>query len=288
MTSAAERGHPLRFGIITPQIGRSWSELVDIWSRAEAAGYDSAWVVDHFMGEGDAEDDPTLEAWTLLAGLAREVPRLTIGTYVSGITHRPPAVLLKNAVTIDHLSAGRLIFGIGAAWNQREHLAYGLPFPGPAERVGLVGETLDALRRLETRRRATVAAKSLALDDAPFAPKPVNGRLPVMIGSTGRMMLRHAARHADYWDAGGSAERVSELGVLLDGHCRDLGRDPSEIVWMIEDHGHADRQTESGFRTRVAEYASVGVSHFLINLYPRWDVDTIERLAPVATELRSD
>lgn len=288
MTSAAERGHPLRFGIITPQMGRSWDELVDIWSRAEAAGFDSAWVVDHFMGEGGGEDDPTLEAWTLLAGLAREVPRLTIGTYVSGVTHRPPAVLLKNAVTVDHLSDGRLVFGIGAAWNEREHRAYGIPFPGPADRVALVGETLDALRRLETDRRTTAAGKALVLDDAPFSPRPKRGALPVMIGSTGRTMLRHAARHASYWDAGGSPGKVAELGRVLDAHCVDLGRRPEEIVWMIEDHGHGDRQTVPGLRARIAEYSSVGVSHFLINLYPRWDVETIERLAPTIAELRSD
>ena len=287
MTTAAERSHPLRFGIITPQMGRSWDDLVSIWKRAEAAGFDSAWVVDHFMGEGEGEDDPTLEAWTLLAGLAREVPRLTIGTYVSGVTHRPPSVLIKNAVTVDHISEGRLVFGLGAAWNEREHRAYGLAFPPPAERVARVGDTLAALRLFEAERRTTWSGRHLTLDDAPFRPRPTMGRLPVMIGSTGRVMLRHAARYADYWDAGGPPEKVAELGSLLSGHCLTFGRDPNEIAWIIEDHGLAERQTKAGFSARVAEYAAVGVSHFLVNLYPRWDIDVIERLAPLVGELHA-
>ncbi|HSO49214.1 MAG TPA: LLM class flavin-dependent oxidoreductase, partial [Acidimicrobiia bacterium] len=204
MTEARERGHQIRFGVVTPQMWHSWGEMVELWSRIEGAGWDAAFVVDHFLSDWEGEMGAQLEAFTLLAGLAREVPRIDIGTFVAGITHRRPAVLAKQAVTLDHVSDGRFIFGVGAGWNEREHEAYGIPFPGAADRVSQVGEALEAIRLLEANTTTDFTGETLRLNQAPFEPKPVNGRLRVLVGSRRPKMLGHLARFGDLWDAAGS------------------------------------------------------------------------------------
>src|SRR5262245_32821167 len=150
-------GSALHFGFVTPQQGLSIGAIEAQWHFAEATGWDSAWVFDHVIGvlDGDPDTTDAFEAWTLLAALAALTRRVQLGVFVSGVTHRAPAMLLKQAITVDHISRGRLILGIGAAWNEREHRAYGLPFPPIRDRVALVGETLAALRRLERDERTT-------------------------------------------------------------------------------------------------------------------------------------
>jgi alkanesulfonate monooxygenase SsuD/methylene tetrahydromethanopterin reductase-like flavin-dependent oxidoreductase (luciferase family) len=280
-----ERGHPIRFGIVTPQMWRSWDELLDIWTRVERVGFDMAWVIDHFQSDWDGDAGQNLEGWTLLAALAREVPRIELGTFVSGITHRPVAVLAKQAVTVDHLSGGRLILGVGAAWNETEHAAYGIPFPPIGDRVGLVAEALEAIRCLETEARTTYRGRYLAFRDAPFEPKPVRGHLPVLIGSQRPRMLRTAARFADYVDlADASAERVAEIGGLLAADCAAVGRDPDAIAWTHETVAGSDAAAE--VEARVGALAPLGVSTFLINIWPRSDPAAIERVGRALDDLR--
>jgi alkanesulfonate monooxygenase SsuD/methylene tetrahydromethanopterin reductase-like flavin-dependent oxidoreductase (luciferase family) len=283
----------LRFGFVTPQQGMSVSSIEEQWQFAEATGWDSAWVFDHFIGvlDGDPETTDAFEAWTLLAALAATTRRVRLGVFVSGITHRPPLMLLKQAVTVDHVSRGRLILGIGAGWNEREHRAYGLPFAPIRDRVGLLGETLAALRELEAAERTTTAGSNLRLDGAPFAPKPVHGRLPVLVGTVGPRMMRHLARYGDIWEGGGSPERMQALGAELDRACAEVGRDPAEIARGIvaSDPGFRALASEDAFRRHVAAYAAVGVTWFWFNI-PRGDptptlVRISERLIP---ELRAE
>jgi len=286
MTDIRDRGHQLRFGLVTPQMWRSWDDMLELWSRAEAAGWDAAFVVDHFISDWEGEMGANLEAFITLAALAREVDRIQLGVFVAGITHRPPMVLLKAATTLDNVSDGRFIFGIGAAWNEREHAAYDIPFPSPADRVGAVEETLTALRLLETQDRTDFAGDYLQLESAPFEPKPVGGRLPVAVGSRRPRMLDILSRFGDYWDTPGSVEDVISTGEILDASCRRNGRDPDDIVWMHEEIARDSHATGEGLADRVATLSAVGVSFFLVNIWPRSDPSVIERLGDGLERLR--
>jgi alkanesulfonate monooxygenase SsuD/methylene tetrahydromethanopterin reductase-like flavin-dependent oxidoreductase (luciferase family) len=283
----------LHFGFVTPQQGMSVDAIEEQWRFAEATGWDSAWVFDHFIGvlDGDFDTADAFEAWTLLAALAATTTRVRLGVFVSGVTHRPPAMLLKQAVTVDHVSRGRLILGIGAAWNEREHQAYGLPFPPIRDRVALVGETLAALRLFEGEERTTYDGRLLNLHDAPFAPKPVRGRLPVLVGTVGPRLMRHLARYGDIWEGGGSPERMAGLGAELDRACSEVGRDPREIARGIvaSDPGFRTLASEDAFRSHVAAYAAVGVTWFWFNIPRGAPSSTLVRISErVIPELRDE
>ena len=280
-----ERGHAIRFGIVTPPMWRSWDEILDLWRRAERTGFDMAFVTDHFLSDWDGEGGSTLEAWTLLAALARDVPRIRIGTYVTGVTHRPIAVLAKQAATVDHVSGGRLILGLGAAWNDREHAAFGIPFPAIGDRVDLVADALEAMRRLESQDRTTYEGRRLRLADAPFEPKPVDGHIPILIGSQKPRMLRLAARHADFVDfARTSADEVRVLGARMDALAAEVGRPADAIAWMHEQIAGPDPEAE--LSARVDALAPLGVSSFLVNVWPRSAPGVVDRAARALERLR--
>ena len=286
MTDIRDRGHQLRFGLVTPQMWRSWDELLELWSRAENAGWDAAFMVDHFISDWKGEMGANLEVFATLAALAREVDRIELGVFVAGITHRPPMVLLKAATTVDHVSNGRFIFGVGAAWNEREHQAYGIPFPSPGDRVGAVEETLTALRLLESQQSTDFAGEYLQVENAPFEPKPVRGRLPVVVGSNRPRMLDILARFGDYWDGPGKIDDVVRIGEILNTACRRHDRDPNDIVWMHEAVARGAHATVDGLVDRVAALSAVGVSFFLVNVWPRSDPAVIERLGDGLQRLR--
>ena len=255
----------LDFGIVTGQHWRTWDEMVEQWQWADTAGWDSAWAFDHFFSLRDGEMGPCVDGWTLLGGLAVLTRNVQIGLLVTGNTHRNPAVLAKQAVTVDVISGGRLILGMGAAWNEREHEAYGIDFPSPRERVDRFGEAMELLRLSETEERATFQGQYYRLVEAPFEPKPVFGHMPILIGSTGNRMLRHVARYADQWDGGGSPEEYRALGERLNAICHELGRDPDEIRWAYST-GTEPLASVGAFRAHVTAYAAVGVRSFLFNL----------------------
>jgi alkanesulfonate monooxygenase SsuD/methylene tetrahydromethanopterin reductase-like flavin-dependent oxidoreductase (luciferase family) len=276
----------LDFGIITKQHWRSWEEIQEQWQWADESGWDSAWAFDHFFSLRDGELGPCLEGWTLLAALAVWTSRLQLGLMVNGNTHRNPAVLAKQAVTVDIVSGGRLIFGAGAAWNEREHVAYGLDFPSPRERVDRFGEAMEVHRLLETRERATFRGGYYTLDEAPFEPRPVFGHIPILIGTTGSRMLRHVARYADQWDGGGSPDEYRATGERLNARCREIGRDPAEIRWALASEPDALRSTDD-FRRHVAGYAAVGVRSFLFTIPNGAPDGTLREIAErIVPELR--
>jgi alkanesulfonate monooxygenase SsuD/methylene tetrahydromethanopterin reductase-like flavin-dependent oxidoreductase (luciferase family) len=276
----------LDFGIVTGQHWRTWDDIVEQWTWAEDTGWDSAWAFDHFFSLSDGELGDCLEGWTLLAGLAATTKRLQIGLLVNGNTHRNPAVLAKQAVTVDVISGGRLILGVGAAWNEREHEAFGIDFPSPRERVDRFGEAMEIQRLSETEERATFHGRYYRLESAPFQPKPVFGHIPVLVGSTGKRMLSHVARYADQWDGGGTPDEFRATGELLNERCRAIGRDPREIRWVLSTSADKLESVET-FRAHVSAYATVGVRSFLFNLPRTGPTPVIDNIArEVIPELR--
>ncbi|HET9662086.1 MAG TPA: TIGR03560 family F420-dependent LLM class oxidoreductase [Thermomicrobiales bacterium] len=260
---AAHR-HPLSFGVVIAQHQYTWPELVSQWQLAEELGFDSIWLFDHFMALYADPDGPCLETSTLLAALAKETSRAKIGVLVYGNTHRHPAVLAKEIVTVDHVSNGRAILGIGAGWNEREHRAYGIPFPSAGDRVEMLDESLQIMESLFTQRRTTFDGEHYQLDDAPFAPKPVQEKLPVLIGGTRPRMLKVIARHADLWDTSRDPKELAEGLEQIRINCEEIGRDPGEIA--VSSSFGADRlEREDGFEELIRTYRAAGSSQFLFD-----------------------
>ncbi|HEX3724574.1 MAG TPA: LLM class flavin-dependent oxidoreductase [Nitrolancea sp.] len=257
----------LDFGLVTGQHWRSWEEIRDQWQWMEATGWDSAWTFDHFVSLYDGDAGPCFEGWTLLAGLAAVTSNVQIGVLVTSTTHRSPALLAKEAVTVDVISGGRLILGVGAGWSVRDHEAYGWELPSPGERVDRFGESMEIYRLLETSERSTFNGTYYTLNDAPFEPKPVFGHIPILIGSSGRRMMRHVARYADQWDCGGTPEEYRATGERLDELCHEIGRDPSEIRWAYAAGGDP-LESADAFQKHVRGYAEIGVRSFLFD-FPR-------------------
>lgn len=223
--------HPIRFGIVLGQ-RLPWAELVRRTKIVEATGWDDFNVVDHFYGLFDVME-PTLEAYTALAALAPHTKNVRLGVMVCGNTYRNPAFLLKQAMTVDEISGGRLDFGVGAGWTHREHEAYGWEFPPAKERVDRFAEALDIWDLLQSRERTTYEGRYYQLYDAPFEPKSSQGKLPVLIGGTGPRMLRLTAKHASIWNAVGDVEEATAASQRLDEACRETGRDPASLVRSI-------------------------------------------------------
>ena len=261
----------LDFGIKSSQHWQSWNEMQEQWRFAEESGWDSAWAFDHFFSLTNGEMGDCLDGWTLLAGFAQMTERLQMGLMVTGMTHRPPAVLFKQATTVDHISGGRLILAIGAAWNQREHEAYGLDFPSARERVDRFSEAMEMFRLLEQQERTTFTGKHFRLVDAPFEPKPVYGHIPVLIGTSGERMLRNVAKYADQWDGHyATPEGYQVLGMRIRDFCDEIGRDPHEIRWVRQSgkeelHLVGDVDT---FRQHVIDYTRSGVRSFIFSIPP--------------------
>ena len=286
MKSAADRGHSLRFGIVAPPMWMGWDEVSAWFRAADEAGFDAGFVTDHFLSKLDGfegDHGVTLEAWSLLGALAAETDHLHIGPYVASMTHRVPGVLAKQAATVDHISGGRLILGVGAGWHEREHAAYGIPFPPPRERVDLFGEAMEILRRLEGNDRATFRGEHASVDDAPFAPAPVLGHIPVLVGSRGKRMMRFVARYADYWDLPANLDTLPELEDRFLRMCEAEGRDPDDIVWV---HEVASPTAWGELERRVEELAPQGISFFLVGVRPGQDPGVLDRLAKVVERLR--
>jgi len=240
----------MRFGIFTGMGYTTWDAVLSLWRHAATSGWDAAAVTDHFMPNTPDRVGDTMECWTTLAALAAVVPTMRVGTIVSGNTYRHPAVLAKMAAQVDIISGGRLICGIGAAWQQNEHEAYGIPFYTVAERLARFDEACQVLKALWTQDKATFKGRFYQLNDAPLAPKPVQRPHPeLMIGGGGeKVTLKIAARYADHWNVWGGPETLARKGALLDDHCRAVGRDPKAItrsanmaLLLSDDRAEADR-----------------------------------------------
>ncbi|MFN8511855.1 MAG: LLM class flavin-dependent oxidoreductase [Chloroflexia bacterium] len=203
-------GAPLELGIATGQT-EPFARTADRWRQIEALGFDSAWIFDHFMGSNQQAADHTyLEAWTALAGLAMVTSRVNIGILVSGNTYRSPALVAKQAVTIDHISNGRVIIGLGAGWHVPSTRRMASPSRRPASASALRGGD-QVIKLLTTQERSTFNGRYYQLDDAPFEPRPVRASgIPVVVGTSGERMLKIVARYADRWNMVGTPEQIKE------------------------------------------------------------------------------
>ena len=229
----------VRFGLFMCQVNKGWQQVLDEFRMAEELGFDHAWLCDHLLNTEGPPDDPIHEAWTLLAALAASTSRIRLGVLVSSNTFRHPAVLLKQAVTVDHVSNGRLILGIGAGWYGDEHRRYGIPLPPPGPRVDQFEEAVQVVSLLMGQARTTFNGHYYQLDDAPLEPRPVQQPgIPLLISAHRPRMLAIAARYADQWDTFAVTPGTATEGVeddmaarirRLDEACVKVGRDPATI-----------------------------------------------------------
>ena len=222
----------MRFAIFTGLGLTTWDAVRDLWTHIDRSGWDAACVTDHFMPNTPDKTGDVMECWTTLAALAPLTSRMRIGTIVTGNTYRHPTVLAKMAAQVDIISGGRLICGLGAAWQQNEHEAYGIPFYTVQERLARLDEACQVLKALWTQDRSTFKGRYYQLADAPLAPKPVQRPHPeLMIGGGGeKVTLKIVARHADHWNVWGGPDVLARKGALLDGYCRAAGRDPKSLT----------------------------------------------------------
>jgi alkanesulfonate monooxygenase SsuD/methylene tetrahydromethanopterin reductase-like flavin-dependent oxidoreductase (luciferase family) len=229
--------HPLRVGIKLSQ-DAPIETYRTIWRIADEAGFDHCWAMDHLASIGPIGDDrPIFDGWELLAGMSTATMRVRMGLMVTGVTYRNPALLAKIATTVDHLSGGRLEFGVGAAWAANEHEMFGIS--GLEHRVGLLSEGLQVLKMLWTQERTDFEGRYYTMRQAVANPKPVQKpHPPIWIGSGGPATLRLTARHADVWNASGAVGRTVETAVegsqRLDEACLAIGRDPGEIRRSVQ------------------------------------------------------
>ena len=219
------------WGINLPAQHTTWPELRDTALLVDRLGFDSVWTWDHFVPLAGDTGGPMFEAWELLSAWGALTTGVRIGTLVSGNTYRSPAVVAKMAATLDHVTNGRAMLGLGAAWHEAEHVMYGIPFPSTGARLARLDEAAQAIRLLLDLPVANFAGTYYRLTDAVCEPKPVQARLPLLIGGGGEQKtLLTVARYADYWHGHGSPEVIRHKLDVLARHCRDVGRDIGEIT----------------------------------------------------------
>ena len=213
--------------------GRPWSEIRGLALGAEELGAYAVYVCDHFMedrADGAPDDRPFLECGTLLAGLAAVTQRVRLGALVMGSTYRHPAVVANMVTTLDHISGGRAIAGLGAGWQVNEHRAYGIDLLSPGDRSDRFEESVAVVASLLRQERTTFDGRFFQLADAPNKPAPVQDRLPVLVAGGGeRRTLPTAARYADVWHAWGKPDAFAAKSARLDEACQAVDRDPAEI-----------------------------------------------------------
>lgn len=267
-----------------PIARQSWDDVLTLARHVERTGWDGIWYADHFMPNTADASDPCHEAWTTVAALAASVPRVRIGPLVTGNTYRHPAVVANMAATVDHISGGRLVLGMGAGWQENEHHAYGMELGTVGGRLRRLEEACQVIKALFSERRANFEGRYYRLENAPLEPKPVQDPLPLMIGGGGeKVTLRIVARFADEWNVWGDVKRLRQKMDVLDRHCEAVGRDPAEIqrsaaalVYLSDDREFVRRIREepqarpsiagsaAELAEIVAEYARAGVDELIV------------------------
>ncbi len=258
-----------------------WADILEMATTGEAIGFDAVWISDHVgFGDPDGEWSGAWESLTLLSALAAATTRVRLGTYVSAAPYRNPALLAKMAETLDEVSGGRVILGLGAGWNEPEFRAFGFPFDRRFDRFE------DALRIITAMLRTGRADHDGRLEVAhgarltPRGPRP--GGLPVMVGAAGPRMLRLTAELADEWNAGmRSTEDLAPLIAMVDAACEAAGRDPKTLARSAE----TLVETDDGFDVpavvaRLQRYAELSISHVQVQLRPN-SIIGLRAFAPV-------
>lgn len=292
-----------------PTSAQPWPDLLRGCRWAEARGWHGIWVPDHFMTDEAAgrvdtvPPVPWLEAWTALAALAALVPRVRIGAMVSGNGYRHPALVANMAGTLDEISGGRAVVGLGAGWQENEHRRYGIDFGTVTERAERLDEACAMIRGLLDDDHASFEGVHYRLDEAPCAPSGVGGRrIPLLVGGAGpRRTLRTVARHADEWNRWATPDEVGPARATLARRCEEVGRDPGEIRVTIAvmtrfcdsprqrdevrarlgNHGGLVGSSTEEIRDLAGAYAEAGVDELVVadfNLPRDRREDVLERL----------
>ena len=272
----------MRFGF-WPNPRSNHEDTAALCNHAEATGYDGIWLADHFLPDED-ELIPVHESWITMAALARDVPRVRLGTLVTGNTYRHPAVLANMAATLDNLSNGRLVLGLGSGWQENEHKAYGIEFGTAATRLRMLDEACQVVKGLFENDSFDFSGEFYHLQQAPLEPKPKQKKMPLMIGGGGeKVTLKIAAKYADEWNVWGNVDTLIRKMTILDQHCETVGRDPSSIercavallflsdnedyLKRVRGSAPADRSIIGGVnevRDIVAAYQEAGVQELIV------------------------
>ena len=278
--------HPLRFGIKLSGQDTTIEDLRAIWRIADDGGFDHVWDFDHLASIGDGGPDrPIYEGWTLQAAMAEATKRVRIGCLVTGNTYRNPALLAKTAVTVDHLSSGRLEFGIGAAWAEIEHQMYG--FEGLDHRVGRLSESLRIIKSLWTEERTNFDGRYYRMKDAIGNPKPLQKpHPPIWIGASGETTMRLVARYADVWNIAGGDDpaRVGELTEKLEAACAETGRNARDIRRSIQ-FGW-DGSSRAQLVERAGAYLEKGITEQVVYLRGAEPAALADKVAGALADLR--
>lgn len=279
----------MRFAFKTANQSTTWPEILAVWTEADQIElFESGWVFDHFYPIDGNVGGPCLEGWVTLTALAQATTRLRLGTLVTGIHYRHPAVLANMAATLDIISGGRLELGIGAGWNEEESGAYGIELGSPGERSDRFEEACQVLIGLLAQESTNFDGAYFQLTGARCDPKgPQRPHPPICIGGSGeRRTLLTTAKYAQHWNfVGGSPEQFVHSRDVLHAHCVDVGRDPAEItlsghVWLTPEHDL--RQ----FAEEVAGFGAVGMDLVIIYLVPPLDASVLSPLAEALAPLR--
>ena len=292
-----------------------WPSFLAAGRRAEELGFDSLWTWDHLYAIFGDPHQPIFEGYTALAALAQATERIRLGLFVGANTFRNPGLAVKAVTTIDHISDGRAIMGIGGAWFELEHRAFGLDFgSGFGQRLAWLAEAVPAMRALLDGSSVTSPPDGrYGFDALRLDPPPIQRHLPVMIGGGGeRKTLRIVAEYADMWNVFGTPDVVAHKDAVLADHCRDVGRDPGAIertlgckITIRSTEAEAERvrldllarnrtpldrvQGDTSFWTGTPEqiaatmtdYVRIGFETFIVELPAPYDAETMESLATV-------
>ena len=305
----------MRFGLQLWSQSTDWPTFRDAALAAEEHGWDSVWTWDHLLAIFGPWQQPIFEGWTVMAALAPITTRVRLGLMVGANTFRNPGLTAKLATTLDHVSDGRAVLGIGGAWFEREHDAFGFDFGASAgERLDRLDEAVVLMRRLLDGERFSHDGATYRFDDALDAPRPVQTHLPIFIGGSGRRKtLRTVARYADGWNLSGTLEEVRDALAALEAHAADVGRDlatlEKTISFPIVIDDDADLAQERmnvlmaangidtmgggphlvGSPAQVADsirpYRDLGFGTVIVRMPAPYDAQTIERIGEVADRL---
>jgi alkanesulfonate monooxygenase SsuD/methylene tetrahydromethanopterin reductase-like flavin-dependent oxidoreductase (luciferase family) len=304
----------LRLGALCWNQYTDWPRLLAAGQRADDLGFDTLWTWDHLYPIVGSSDGPILEGWMTLAGWAQATKRVRIGLMVGANTFREPTLTAKMVTTLDHISGGRAILGIGGAWFEDEHVAYGLPFgSGFPERLRWLGEALPVMRGMLHGERPTASGPRYRAKDVRNDPPPIQERLPILIGGGGEQVtLKLVAKYGDANNIGGGFESVKRKDAILVQHCETIGRDPAEIerttglgtvvirdsraearrvqAEIFERNGRADPWKDQPVGTpedvaeRIAPFLGIGYRHLLAGFPSPHDEESMIRFA---TEVRA-
>ncbi|MEY9935162.1 putative F420-dependent oxidoreductase [Catenulispora sp. GP43] len=278
--------HPLRIGAkLVPQ-GTSIAALRAFWRLADESGFDHLWVYDHLAGVGNAatvaEPDPAIDlfdGWSLLAAMASETRNARIGCMVTANSLRHPAVLAKIATTVDHLSGGRLEFGIGAGWAEYEHRMLDIALGGPGHRIDKLRESLTIIKALWSPEKfIDFFGDYYTVEKAVHAPKPVQSpHPPIWLGGTGeKRMLKLVAEQADVWNTVNhdGVDEAARLSGVLDRWCAEVGRDPGEIRRSVQLRPDPRRVVDD-----VAPWLDAGFTEIVLFFSPEQPLADLEKVA---------